>query len=164
MKDKKLTPAGLLLVDIGKLGEASFGEIRSKAIILDDFYLRELLNKLIDANLVIEVFNKYKLSSEGLKVVGKAECSNVYRGAGNANMSYVSSGVESNQAYVLRRIIDDDPELEDEEKSEMKLIVDMIEQFVSEGRSAEDVYDFVRQGTNICPRYCGILWMMASGE
>ncbi|MBR9702212.1 hypothetical protein GOV13_04805 [Candidatus Pacearchaeota archaeon] len=116
---------------------------------------------------------KYKLSSAGAEVVlGKREyieSSNNLQTVHNQTNFHNSpnsqaaqtTGSESPitqtqnniQITILDRMIDDDPELDDEKKTGLKRVVRKIKEMKDAGETAEKIYGWVKKGISVSAKY-----------
>ena len=72
--------------------------------------------------------------------------------------SQITQSQENIEYYVLEKMIEDDAELQPEQKSELKEIINKIKESASAGETGEKVYGYVKKGSGICSKYAHILW------
>jgi len=60
---------------------------------------------------------------------------------------------DNSQIIILKKIIEDDSELDDDKKNKLKEVVDKIQDLKSKGETVEKIYDLIKKGIGICARY-----------
>lgn len=78
----------------------------------------------------------------------------------NASINQIK---DSPQIIVLKQLIEDDPELNVGQKTELKSVVDKIKEGVSTGEKIEKVYEWVKRGIGVCAKYGPYLFELIKG-
>lgn len=78
----------------------------------------------------------------------------------NASISQVQN---NSQIVILKRLIEDDPKLNSDQKTELKSIVDKIKEGISTGEKIEKVYEWVKRGIGVCAKYGPYLFELIKG-
>jgi len=71
--------------------------------------------------------------------------------------SPITQTQENIQISVLEKMIDEDSELDEEEKTGLKGIIKKIKEMKEAGETAEKIYEWVKKGTGICAKYAPYL-------
>lgn len=74
--------------------------------------------------------------------------------------SPITQTQDNSQTIILKKMIEDDQELDSEKKSRLKEVVDNINKLKQAGETTEKIYSWVKKGIGICAKYGAYLWML----